>query len=89
MAALLGAFKGIWRAVALLLASVLALGIAWFAATYAREVLGMGFTTTFLLALGLEGFLAIGALFGIASEVQERHSEAIDEVAPEQSLEQS
>jgi hypothetical protein len=87
MGALLGAVKGMWRAVALLLVGVLALGIAGFTATYTHEALGLGFTTTFLVVLGLEAFLAVGALFGIASEVQQRHSEAMDEVAPEQSLE--
>jgi hypothetical protein len=87
MGALLGAVKGIWRAVVLLLVAVLVPGIAGITATYTHEALGLGFTTTFLLVLGLEAFLAVAALFGIASEVQERHSEALDEIAPEQSLE--
>lgn len=87
MGALLGAVKGVWRAVILLIVAVLVPGIAVLTATYTHEALGLGFTTTFLLVLGLEAFLAVAAFFGIASEVQKRHSEAMDEVAPEQSLE--
>jgi len=85
MGALLGAIKGIWRGAILLLISVLIPGIAWLTATYADGVLGLSFTTIFLVVLGLEAFLGLAALFGIASEVQERHSEALDRVAPEQS----
>lgn len=87
MGALLGAIKGIWRAVVLLLAAALVPGIAWLTATYTHEALGLGFTMTFLVVLGLEAFLGLAALLGIASEVQERHSETIDEVASEQRLE--
>jgi len=87
MGALLGAIKGIWRGVVLVLLAVLVPGIAWLAATYMDGVLGLGFTTIFLVVLGLEAFLGLAALFGIASEVQERHSEALDQVAPEQSPE--
>ncbi|GAF86328.1 unnamed protein product [marine sediment metagenome] len=87
MGALLGAIKGIWRGVVLVLLAVLVPGIAWLAATYMDGVLGFGFTTIFLVVLGLEAFLGLAALFGIASEVQERHSEALDQVAPEQSPE--
>ena len=87
MGALFGAIKGIWRAVILLLVAVLVPGIAWLTATYTDGAFGLGFTTIFLVVLGLEAFLGLAALFGIASEVQERHSQALDEVAPEQSLE--
>jgi hypothetical protein len=85
MGALLGAIKGIWRGLVLLLITVLVLAIAWFSATYTEGVLGLGFTTIFLVVLGLEAFLGLAALLGIASEVQERHSEALDRVASEQS----
>ena len=87
MGALLGAIKGIWRGAILLLISVLIPGIAWLTATYADGVLGLSFTTIFLVVLGLEAFLGLAALFGIVSEVQERHSEALDRIAPEQSPE--
>ena len=85
MGALLGAIKGIWRGAALLVLVVLVLGIAWLTASYADGVLGLSFTTIFLLVLGLEAFLGLAALLGIASEVQERHSETLDRVAAEQS----
>ena len=87
MSSLFGAIKGIGRGLIFLLSAVLAPGIAWLTATYADGFLGLGFTTIFLVVLGLEAFLGLAALFGIASEVQERHSEAIDQVAPEQSSE--
>ncbi len=87
MGALLGAIKGIWRGLILLLFCLLIPAIAWLTATYAEGVLGLGFTTIFLVVLGLEGFLGLAALLGIASEVQDRHSEALDEVASEQSPE--
>ena len=87
MGALFGAIKGIWRGAILLLISVLVPGIALLTATYADGMLGLSFTTIFLIVLGLEAFLGLAALFGIASEVQERHSEALDRVAPEQSPE--
>jgi hypothetical protein len=85
MGALFGAIKGIWRGVMLLLIVVLIPSIAWLIASYTDGVLGLSFTTIFLVVLGLEAFLCLAALLGIASEVQERHSEAIDQVAPEQS----
>jgi hypothetical protein len=87
MGALLGAVKGMGRGVILLLVALLVPGIAWITATYTEGILGLGFTTIFLLVLGLGAFLGLAALFGIASEVQERHSEALDRVAPEQSSE--
>jgi hypothetical protein len=87
MGALLGAIKGIGRGVILLLLAVLIPGIAWLTATYTDGVLGLSFTTIFLAVLGLEAFLGVAAFLGIASEVQERHSEALDQVAPEQSPE--
>jgi hypothetical protein len=85
MGALFGAIKGIWRGLALLLLALLVPGIAWLTAAYTDGVLGLSFTTIFLLVLGLGAFLGLAALFGIASEVQDRHSEALDQVAPEQS----
>ena len=85
MGALLGAIKGIWRGVFLLLLVALIPGIAWLTATYMDGVLGLGFTTIFLVILGLEVFLGLAALLGIASEVQERHSEALDQAAQQQS----
>jgi len=87
MGALFGAVKGIWRAVVLLLAAVLVPGIAWLGAAYTHESLGLGFTTTFLFVLAIEAFLGIAAIFGIASEVQEQHSAAMDEAASERRLE--
>ena len=87
MGALLGAVKGIWRGVVLLLLFVLAPGIAWLTATYMDGVLGLSFTTIFVVVLGLEVFLGLAALLGIASEVQERHSEALDRALQEQSRE--
>jgi hypothetical protein len=86
MAALLGAVKGIWRAAILLLFAALVPGIAWVTATYAEGILGLGFTAIFFVVLGLEAFLGIGALLGVASEVQESHSRALDRAAQEQSL---
>jgi hypothetical protein len=84
MNALLGAVKGVWRGVLLLVVAALVPGIAWLIATYADGALGLGFTAIFLVVLGLEALLGLAALFGIASEVQEGHSEAVDEVAREQ-----
>jgi hypothetical protein len=84
MGAPFGAVKGIWRGLILLLLALLVPGIAWLTATYTDGVLGLSFTTIFLVVLGLEAFLGLAALFGIASEVQDRHSEALDQVAPEQ-----
>jgi len=85
MGALVGAIKGIWRGLILLLIAVLVPGIAWLIAAYTDGILGLGFTTIFLVVLGFEAFLGLAALFGIASEVQDRHSEALDQIAPEQS----
>lgn len=85
MAAVLGAIKGVWRGVVLLVLVALLPGLAWLAATYADGAFGLGFTTIFFVVLGLEVFLGIAALFGIASEVQESHSRALDERAREQS----
>jgi bacteriorhodopsin len=87
MDALLGAIKGAWRGVILILLVVLFPGIAWLVATHADGVMGLSFTTIFLVVLALEVFLGFAALFGIASELQERHSEAMDRIAPEQSPE--
>lgn len=87
MAALLGAIKGIWRAAMLLLVAALIPGIAWVTATYAEGILGLGFTAIFFIVLGLEAFLGIGALLGLAAEVQESHSQALDRAAGEQSPE--
>jgi hypothetical protein len=84
MGAPFGAVKGIWRGLILLLLALLVPGIAWLTATYTDGVLGLSFTTIFLVVLGLEAFLGLAALFGISSEVQDRHSEALDQVAPGQ-----
>ena len=84
MAVVLGAIKGIWRAALLLVVAVLVPAIAMLAASYTHESLGLDFTVTFLLALGLEALLGVVALFGIASEVQQSHSETIDPAAQEQ-----
>lgn len=88
MGALLGAVKGIWRGALLLLFLVLIPGIAWLTATSMDGVLGLSFTTIFVVVLGLEIFLGLAALLGIASEVQERHSEALDRALQEQGREQ-
>ena len=87
MGALFGAIKGSWRGLILLLLALLVPGIAWLIAAYTDGVLGLSFTTIFLVVLGLEAFLGLAALFGVASEVQDRHSEALDQVAPKQSPE--
>ena len=87
MGALFGAIKGTWRGLILLLRALLGPGIAGLIAAYTDGVLGLSFTTIFLVVLGLEAFLGLAALFGVASEVQDRHSEALDQVAPKQSPE--
>ncbi len=87
MAVVLGAIKGIWRVVVLLFVAVLVPAIALLVASYTAEPLGLDFTVTFLLVLGLEALLGVAALFGIASEVQRSHGEAIDQAAQEQASE--
>lgn len=83
MAALLGALKGMGRT-ALLLVALLALpAVAWGVALWAEGAFGVGFATAFVGALVLELLLALGALLGLAEEVQKQHAEALDEVAPE------
>ena len=83
MAAVLGAIKGVWRAVILLVVAVLVPGIALLVAACLDELLGLDFTMAFLLVLGLEALLGVAALFGIASEVQRSHGDAIDQAAQE------
>ena len=81
MAAVLGAIKGISRGVVLLVLVAVIPGLAWLIAAYADGAFGLGFKTIFFAVLALEGFLAVAALFGLASEVQESQSEAIDQAA--------
>jgi hypothetical protein len=87
MAAILGAIKGVWRAIVLIGVAVLLPGLAWMIASLADGALGLGFTTIFLAALGLGAVLAVAAVFGAASELQKTHCEAMDEAAREQSPE--
>lgn len=75
MTAVLGAIKGVWRGVILLVLVALLPSLAWLIASYMDGAFGMGFATIFLVVLGLEAFLGIAALFGIAEEVQKRYSE--------------
>jgi hypothetical protein len=81
MKGLLGALRGASRGVVLLvvmaLAPALAFGVAWFAHTR----LDTGLWSVFAAMLALEGFLGVCALFGLASEVQTRHSEAMQQRA--------
>ena len=79
--AILGALRGIWGGLALLFLAALFPGLAWLVATHAEGLFGMGFIAIFLAMLALEVFLAVCALFGIASEVQDGHSAAIDQAA--------
>lgn len=79
MAAILGAIKGVWRGVVLLVLLALLPGLAWLVAAWTEGVFGLGFKTIFVLVLALEGFLCVAALFGIASEVQESRAESIDD----------
>jgi hypothetical protein len=85
MGALLGAFKGVWRGLLLLVFVAVFPGLAWLVAAQAEGAFGLGFIAIFLLVLALEGLLGIAALFGIASEVEKRHSEAMDAAAREPS----
>jgi hypothetical protein len=85
MAAVLGAIKGVWRGVVLLVLVALIPGLAWLVAAYAEGTFGLGFKTIFFVVLALEGFLGAAALFGLASEVQKSQSEAIDQVAESRS----
>jgi hypothetical protein len=84
MAAILGAIKGVWRAIVLIGVAVLLPGLAWLIASLADGALGLGFTTIFLAALGLGAILAVAALFGAASELQKAHCEAMDQASREQ-----
>jgi hypothetical protein len=84
MAAILGAIKGVWRAIVLIGVAVLLPGLAWLIASLAEGALGLGFTTIFLAALGLGAILAVAAVFGAASELQKAHCEAMDQPAREQ-----
>ena len=84
LAVVLGDIKGIWRVVVLLAVAVLVPCIALLVSTYTHDFLGLDFTLVFLLTLGLEALFAAAALFGIASEVERSHGEAIDQAAREQ-----
>jgi len=84
MAAILGAIKGIWRAIVLIGVAVLLPGLAWLIASLADGAFGLGFTTIFLAALGFGAILALAAVFGAASELQKAHCEAMDQAAREQ-----
>jgi hypothetical protein len=84
MAAVLGAIKGVWRGVVLLVLVALIPGLAWLIAAFAEGTFGLGFKTIFFAVLALEGFLCVAALFGISSEVQKSQAEAIEEAAASQ-----
>ena len=84
MAAILGAIKGVWRAIVLIGVAVLLPALAWLIAYLADGALGLGFTTIFLAVLGLGAVLAVAAVFGAASELQKAHCEAMDQTAREQ-----
>ena len=83
MAAILGAIKGIWRAIVLIGVAVLLPALAWLVASLADGALGLGFTTIFLAVLALGAVLAVAAIFGAAAEMQKVHCEAMDEAARE------
>jgi hypothetical protein len=83
MAAILGAIKGIWRAIVLIGVAVLLPALAWLVASLADGALGLGFTTIFLAVLALGAVLAVAAIFGAAAEMQKAHCEAMDEAARE------
>lgn len=85
MAAVSGAIKGISRGVILLVLVALLPGLAWLVAAWADGAFGLGFKTIFFAVLVLEGFLCVAALFGVSSEVQESHAQAIEEAAASQS----
>ena len=76
--AIFGAVKGIWGGLALLFLAGLFPVLAWLVATRTEGLFGMGFTVIFLAMLVIEVFLAVCALFGIASEEQKRHSALVD-----------
>jgi hypothetical protein len=78
MSGMLGAIKGVSRGLILVVLGVLIPGLAWVVASYAESSFGMGFKTAFFGTIGLGVFLGICALFGVASEVQEDHSAAMD-----------
>jgi hypothetical protein len=79
MGMIIGALKGFSRGVALLIVGAVVPTVAFLLALLAERTLGLEFVTGFLISLLLEAFLAIPIVFGIASEVQNRHSDAIDE----------
>ena len=83
MAAVLGAIKGVWRAIVLIGVAVFLPCLAWLIASLADGALGLGFTTIFLAVLGLGAILAVAAVFGAASELQKAHCEAMDQAARE------
>jgi hypothetical protein len=85
MTAVFGAIKGVSRGVILLVLVALLPGLAWLVAAWADGAFGLGFKTIFFVVLALEGFLCVAALFGIASEVEKSHVEAIDEAAESRS----
>ena len=89
MTAILGAIKGIWRAIVLIGIAVLLPALAWLIASLADGALGLGFTTIFLAVLALGAILAVAAVFGAADELQKAHCEAMDQAAREQHPEES
>ena len=70
MSALVGAIKGASRGLLLLVLVALIPGLAWAAAHFGADLLGMGFWPVFLAVLALEALLSVCALMGIAVEVQ-------------------
>ena len=78
MAAVLGAIKGAWRGLILFVAVAVFPAIAWIIADLTDDALGLDFTVLFFAVLALEFVLGVCALFGIASDVERAHSEAID-----------
>ena len=85
MSAILGAAKGASRGLILLLAVALVPGLAWLVATTAEGTFDLGFRSIFFGVLALEIFLGACAIFGMASEVQKKHAEAVDPTARGQS----
>ncbi|MDH3211684.1 MAG: hypothetical protein OEM05_04280 [Myxococcales bacterium] len=83
MAAILGALKGASRALILLLVVGAIPGLALLVAVTAEGVFGLGFKTIFFGMLALEILLGIGALFGIATEIEASHSRSLGESAAE------
>lgn len=82
MSGLFGALKGVWGGVVLLVAVAVVPALATGVAHWAHTRFDVGFWQAFFLALLLQTFAGLCALFGLASSVQKSHAERIG-VGPE------